>query len=209
LTNTSQSNILAGMNSAATRQLPPSYTENAHIDISKDMRLLIWLNVFGLALFFLFGWLFLRLAALLRPAYQGSSGSINLWLVINVLLAIVLTFILHELVHGLFFWIFTRSRPTFGFKGAYAYASAPGWYFRRDPYLVIGLAPLVLISLAGLLILPVIPAFLVTPLLFLLTMNASGAVGDMAVVLWLLRFPPDTLVMDHGDAITVFTNTPD
>ena len=104
------------------------YAEMLTLTFPKTSRLLIWLNIFGLALFFLFGWLFLRLTALLRPAYQGSSGGINLWLVINVLLAIVLTFIIHELVHGLFFWIFNRSRPTFGFKGAYAYASAPGWY---------------------------------------------------------------------------------
>jgi len=30
----------------------------------------------------------------------------------------------HELVHGAFFWIFSRSRPVFGLRIGYAYAAA-------------------------------------------------------------------------------------
>ena len=194
------------MQPAAIPQLPPKYVKTASIDLSKNPRLLLWLNLIGLVLFFLFGWFFLRLAAILRPDSHNLSGSLNLWLVIGILVATILTFLLHELVHGLFFWIFTRSRPKFGFKGAYAFAAAPGWYLRQAPFLIVGLAPLVLISLAGLLLIPIIPNSLEIPLLFLLTVNASGAVGDLAVVIWLLRFPRQIFIMDHGDAITVFSS---
>jgi hypothetical protein len=120
---------------------------------------------------------------------------------LTILAALVAVLLLHELVHGAFFWISTRSQPRFGLKLTYAFAAAPDWYIPRNPYLVIGLAPVVLITLAGILLLPFIPPALVLPCVLALALNASGSVGDAYIIGCLIRRPPSTLVNDHGDSI--------
>ena len=69
----------------------------------------------------------------------------------------MVVFVLHEAVHGLFFWLYTRDRPRFGFKGWYLYASAPGWYLSRNRFLVVGLSPLVTMTAAALGLAMVVP----------------------------------------------------
>ncbi len=76
--------------------------------------------------------------------------------------------------------------PLFGLRGLYAFAAAPGWYIPRNPYLWIGLSPLVLISIFGLLLVPLIPQSVLFAWLFGLTYNAAGAAGDLYFVFWLL-----------------------
>jgi hypothetical protein len=112
--------------------------------------------------------------------------------------------LLHEVIHGLFFWLYTHQRPIFAFKGAYAYAAAPDWYLPRNKYVVVGLSPLILISLAGLLLLTIAPLSFFPSILIAMIFNAAGAVGDLIVVGWLLLQQPDSLVRDYGDMFTVY-----
>jgi hypothetical protein len=168
------------------------------------------LNILALVLLMLFGWLFTRLLSLLRPleAAQGLSFSFSMSNMLNWILmligVLVVMIVLHEGLHGLFFWLFSGAAPVFGFKVYYAYASAPGWYFRRLPYMVIGLAPLLLISLAGVLLIMVVPASWLGALLLLVVMNASGAVGDLMAVIWLVFQPKVSLVLDLSESIEVY-----
>jgi len=192
------------------RALPGTYSLHREVDLSKDQPLLIKLNLAGILLFFAFAWLFGWLAAIIQPevAHSGlSSGTIevNLVTILTIVLAFILVLILHEAVHGAFFWIFTQARPLFGLKAAYAYAAAPDWYIPRNTYLVVGLSPLVVISAAGIILLPLVPTDLLLPWLFALATNASGAVGDLYIVGWLLTQPAQTLVQDRGDGMLIFT----
>jgi hypothetical protein len=114
---------------------------------------------------------------------------------------------LHEIIHGVCFWLITRSFPKFGLGSAYAFAAAPGWYIPRNLYLMVGLAPLVVITVAGLALLPALPTNVLLVWWFVLTVNASGAVGDMFVVGWLLLHTSGTLINDHGDRINVYAPT--
>src|SRR5215472_1241933 len=107
----------------ATRTLPAEYQAYATISLAKNKRLFILLNVLGLALFFGSGWLFVQIALLLRPAVAltfpqsaGSQFSLPLSWIWGAPLAFVLGVPLHEAAHGLFFWLFTRSRPRFAYK---------------------------------------------------------------------------------------------
>jgi hypothetical protein len=191
-----------------TNSLPANYSPVGTLDLSSNKPALIWLNILGTVLFFLFGYLFLRAAFVLRPTDMGaaisvfSSNQLTLILAVLLLTAIMLT--IHELIHGVFFWVFTKDRPHFGFKWFYAYAAAPDWYLPRNQHLVVGLAPLVLITLAGLALLAIVPATAIPAVLFFMTMNASGAVGDIVTVLWLLTQPPTVLVQDVGDSFTIY-----
>ncbi len=182
------------------------------IDLSKNKRLAVITNIAGTVLLLLFGWLFSSLMAYIRPGYgAGFNLSIsNLWdllITIGVVLGVTAVMVLaHEGLHGVFFWFFTRHRPTFGFRGYYAFAAAPGWYIPRNPYLLISLAPFVLITAAGLVLLATLPDVLVGPLLLLVSMNAAGAVGDLMVAGWLLGKPPRFVVQDFGDGVNLFGN---
>ncbi len=112
--------------------------------------------------------------------------------------------VLHELVHGVFFWLFTRSRPTFGFRGWYAFAAAPGWLLTRGQYLVVTLAPFVLLSILGIILLAIVPTGALAAILAGTVMNAAGAVGDLWVVFLILREHRPIMIEDLGDGFNFY-----
>jgi hypothetical protein len=194
-----------------TQTLPANYILAKTIDLSKDRRALLILNAAGLVLFLLSAWFLVWLAAAVRPdlaarGFTFSSGSLgNLAGLVAWIIAITIGMVVvHETIHGLFFWLFTRSRPRFGLGGTYAFAAAPDWYIPRRLYLVVALAPLVLMTLTGLAAVFVVPDNLLPGLLLLIAMNFSGSVGDMMVAAWLLRQPPGMLSQDYGFGVRFY-----
>lgn len=200
----------------ATQTLPAGYIRIGRLNLLKDRRLLIGMNILGLALFFLFAWLFTRLLLWLRPeaagglwqiAIHGWGDLLRITAVLAGLTAAVV--ILHEAAHGVFFWLFTGSMPHFEFKIVYAAASAPGWYLPRLQYIIVGLAPLVLLSLLGTAAMAVVPPGWLPALVAFLVFNASGAVGDLIVVAWVLALRRARLALDEVTAITLFAPGPE
>lgn len=194
-----------------TRTLPPGYRSIGTLDIRRDLRLLLGLNLLGAVLLVGAGWLFLRALFWLRPldasaALRLEITSLGAALLASGILLVILALmlVLHEAIHGLFFRLFTGDRPVFAFHWAYAYAAAPDWFIPRRQYAVIGLAPLVFITLGGLAAMLIVPAWLLLPLYILLTFNAGGAVGDLWMIGWLLRQPTTCLANDRGDALTLY-----
>ncbi len=116
----------------ATKQLPSNYQQRASLDISRDKKTMIALNLAGMLLLIPFGWLFLYLFALIRPdttAFSLEVSGLGVFLVGGLLLLVVVGIVLlHELVHGLFIWLYTGSRLHLGLGASYAYAAAPDWY---------------------------------------------------------------------------------
>lgn len=196
----------------ATQELPASYQKVGAIDVAKDQRLLVILNVIGLVVMVFSGWLFFRAWIWLRPNDAGSGfqllqiNSLAGWLVLiaAILGLTALHIVLHEAIHGIFFWLFTRSRPRFAFRISYAYAAAPGWYIPSRQHVINTLAPLVLISLLGLFLFRVAPPAWMLPVWFTIMMNAGGSVGDLLVAVWLMIHPSSGLALDTGDAVTLF-----
>lgn len=191
-----------------TRQLGAGYMTTAELNV-QDRRVALALNLAGLGGLFLFGWFFSLAVAAIRPEISPGLG----WLFSDANLLILIAgfigvLILHELIHGLFFWLFTGVRPQFGFKVYYAYAAAPDWFLPRNQFLVVGLGPIVLISLAGLGLMTVVSDQLLPELLLLLILNAAGSVGDLAVVGWLLGQPATTYINDTGPRMTFYKPAP-
>jgi hypothetical protein len=207
-------------------QLPENYVERGTIDLAKDFKLLLRLQVAAFVAVILAGWLFLNLTYILRPdsvallslrSLLGHSSddvftiriSLSIYMLMSLLIATVLMIVLHEAVHGFTFWYFTRKKPTFGFKGLYAFAASPkGTYLPRLQYFVVALAPLIFLSLAGIALIPILPLLALPTLVFFLIGNAAGAIGDVWVVAWLLREPPEILLQDRGDAVTCYGPPP-
>jgi len=193
----------------ATQTLPENYSFDSKFDL-KDKKLLIWLNVIGLFLTIFFLFLFGKIAIWLRSDLGESTffsingpGDILLKLA-GIFLIVILVMVLHEGVHGFFFWLFAQNKPIFGIKTGYAYAAMPGWYFQRNQYLIIGLAPFVILNMLGILLLALVPIDWLWVVLGSLLMNSSGAVGDLAVVFWLIRKPAASLAMDKADSIELY-----
>lgn len=202
-------------NTIATRQLPEGYREIKELDLSKEFKTSLLLSIASLVLFFVFGLLFLWLFQVLRPSFIEVQSGFSIiffdrespFMPLLVWAGIIFGMIfLHEAIHGLFFWLFTGDRPKFGFKIVYAFAGAPDWYITKFPYLIIGLSPFVILTILGFIIALIAPAAWLLPLLLFITMNASGAVGDIYAVFWLLFEPDNILIQDFGDKVKVYVD---
>ena len=189
----------------ATQTLPENYRPFARLNI-EDKRTQLILNIAGLVLLAVFGVLFfLWMAAFHSNEFAaGIQFNFHIGQFLAAILALIIVLVLHEGIHGLAYWLLAGVRPVFAFKGAYAYAAAPGWYVARGPYLAIGLAPLVLLSLAGMLALAIAPLNWLAVIYFAVVMNAAGAVGDLWVAVLLLRAPRGCLALDSGEEIQLF-----
>ena len=192
-----------------TKILPDGYHLTREIDLIKDKKTTIFLNLGALVFLIPVIWALISLVNLSHPGLIPLEGSIilnrqSLLTFIVVITTLVVVLLLHEMVHGLFFWIFTKTRPLFALRFSYAYAAAPGWYIPTRQYLVIGLSPLILIDLVAILLLWICPPAWVLPLCMAIAMNTCGALGDLYIIATLLRCSSSTLVLDTGDAVRYF-----
>ena len=194
--------------------LPITHVQSWGLDLANDQKAAVILNIAAFPLFAAFGWVFLTLASGLRSqiATRVYLGSItpNPFLFLLLFIAfIVVLMVIHEAIHGIFFWIFTRSRPVFGLKLLFAYAGAPEWYIPRNQYAIIGLAPLVLMTVGGFLVVSLAPLSVGQLALIGITLNASGAVGDLYVSGKVMCQPRNVLVQDTGARFTMFREIDD
>lgn len=136
----------------------------------------------------------------------GGSPHIKLYVTFfGVVFAILnLTLVMpaaHEAIHGVVARLF-RARPEFGIGPGFAYTT-----FRQPvrplPYLIIGLAPLVLISAAGVALLTLAPRAPGQTLIFIVG-NATGAFGDLWVAMKVLRLPRDVRICDLADGFAYY-----
>lgn len=171
----------------------------------KQNKAAMWgMNAASLLLLFLFGWLFLAYVQGIRPGILTEVVTHYfdpILFVISLVAVFVIIIVMHELLHGIFFWIFSHQPPKFGLRGWYAFASAPGWFFPRRQYLVIGLAPVVCISALGLILLALLPVEAVMLALFAVIINAASSVGDLWIIIRLIFERGPVAVEDVGDGM--------
>ncbi|NJD58003.1 MAG: hypothetical protein C3F13_10670 [Anaerolineales bacterium] len=194
----------------AVKDLPDHYTTQDTLDLSST-RTALWLNLAAIPLLFVFGWIFNKVFNLI---IADNSAQFDIWQTIKsfsftewmiAILGLVVMLILHELVHGIFFWLFTHERPKFALRSGYAFAAAPDWYLRKYPYIVVGLSPLVIISILCSILVIFVNSQLIGYLLLIATFNAAGALGDMIVVAWVIGHKSPVYVRDQGDSFSVFS----
>ena len=193
----------------STQTLPEGYFQTYEINLAKDKRLAILLNVLGFIIFVLTFVLLVFFIRWIRPGILISGfylkGNLStLWDLLVLIIFVAFNLAFHELIHGFFFWVFTRSKPVYALHLAYAYAAAPDWYIPVRQYWIIGLAPLVIIDAIGLLLILAAPASWLLIIVFLVTLNTGGAIGDLFIISRLLRVTPDCLVRDKGDGVCFF-----
>lgn len=192
----------------ATQTLPENYILAWDVDMKRDKRLNIILQFIGLIWMALAGWILGLLALWMRPDFNdalrtGMAGNVLLTLLL-ILVVMVVTIVFHELVHGLLFWFFARHRPEFGVGRGYAFAAMPDWYFPKRQYLVIGLGPLVGLTLLGMAIIVFAPLAWLGLVLTGAVINAGGAIGDIYVCWRIAREAEDVWIKDIGDGFQVY-----
>jgi hypothetical protein len=202
----------------ANTSLPSSYSEYTVLEPSKNPKLVIGAVVTGIALLLISCWLLVLFTNTIRPvALDGirlrdfRATPTATFLVIppallrDLLVALIAVLIIHELVHGLLYWLLSGKLPKFGIQGLFPYAAAPmGVYFPRNEFLTVGLAPLVLLTAVGLLLIVIAPIPFVPFLLFFVALNAGGAGGDLIMVIRLMSFSSDSVMQDNDARVTVY-----
>ena len=193
----------------ASGSLPDDYHQVLYWKVTEKRSRVIALNILAVPLFVIFGVVFSSLAVSLGKLPSGEF-KFGLSEISLVFVGVLLTFVLHELTHGLAMQMFGAS-PKYGiiWKGLMLYATSPGYAYRRNNYVVIALAPFVLISLLVVLGMWVLQGTTWVALLVLCgIVNASGAIGDMWITMIVLRYAATAYVMDERDGIRVFLPKP-
>jgi hypothetical protein len=128
-------------------------------------------------------------------SFKGVTWQeVTVWLVVNIIGYFIILPV-HEAIHGLTI-LFWGGRPHFGAKLPLAlFCGAREQIFRRDQYIVVALAPLVVLSIAGMILMLLAPGF-ASYAIFAIAGNISGSAGDLVVARQLCRLPRNVLVED-------------
>jgi hypothetical protein len=187
--------------------IPDHYRERLHF-VATRPDTLFWLNLVALPP------LFLALLAMtwwhntainVRGAQPGGEN-LPFWLI--TLILIVLVLVLHEWVHGLAIqW--AGHRPRYGIKTwnglpLVLYATTDNVLFPRNTFIAIALAPLIVLTLLGMVLIWLLPDSFASTITLGVALNAAGAVGDLWMTALALRFPSSALVRDEADGIRIF-----
>ena len=178
--------------------LPEGYEEKRIIDLQKDTKTAGTVN--GLALIvgillFVPGHFIVPISSALKALRFSHS--------IVLIAGMIAYILLHELIHGVVMWLYSRQKPFYGFTGTYAYAGS-SCYFNRFSYTVIALAPVVLLGIA-LLVLNLLLGEEWFWIVYLIQItNLSGATGDLYITWQLSKMPDDILINDVGVRMTVY-----
>lgn len=200
----------------AIQRLQDNLTQISTLDFRDNQTLVILsyaLRAFGAVIF---GGLFyaaahaihpgagLTLASLVTIAIDGLPDVAGIGLIV---LAVVFVLWLHELVHAGVFYVHTGAPPRIGIRGPIIFAAAEGFLNARNAMIVNALAPFVLISGLGLLLMAVVPVAALAWVFIPTVVNAAAAGGDFMAVLWLLRLPRGVQIEDHGDLLIAYDST--
>lgn len=179
--------------------LPDGYEEKMVVDLQKDTKTAGKVNGLSLILAVL----------LILPGHRivPVPHALELFRVLHgaVLLAGMIAYILlHELVHGIAMYLYSRQKPFYGFTAMYAYAGS-SCYFARTGYIVIALAPIVLLGIVLLLLNLLLGEEWFWVVYLIQIINLSGAAGDLYVTRLFSKMPEDILIHDIGVRMTVYS----
>jgi hypothetical protein len=190
-------------------ELPPGYREVRYLAATEG-RVLLWLNVFSLVP------LVIALAgvgiwgAFVRRL-RGSSPSLfweNIPWLVAVIIVIVLMIVLHEWIHGLAIrWMGYKPRYGINLAKGVFFATTDNGLFWRNQFIMVALAPLVIITLAGMALMIFTPDSLGYYIGLIVVMNAAGAIGDLWMAAVVSRYPDNALIRDEADSIRIYTHS--
>jgi len=183
------------------------YKEITKIELSRELTVI--LTGMGILSLFLFGCFFM----LVHTSITQNTGGFETT-PITILIAIstiVFTMLFHEFIHGIAISMY-GGKPRYGAGVAhyilpYLYTTT-GTIFRRNQFIAILIAPLIVISVLGVISMIAFPAiahWFIIPL----TMNAAGAIGDLWMTVSIVRYPKHILLADDHSGLTIYGKSTD
>ena len=185
--------------------LPADYREVHYMSIN-ERGMLLWLNVLSvvplvISALVVFGALLVYHDELGAPLAIHALPDKVPPLLGFALILVVLP--LHEWIHGLVIGRLGH-RPRYGIKWFVLFATSDGALFRRDEFIQIALAPLVVITAVGGVLMFFLPLGMAQWVALGVTVNAAGAIGDLWMTAVALRYDPSALVRDEEDSMRIF-----
>ena len=183
--------------------LPEDYGEIYSLNLQKDKRTAIIVNLLALAIAAVMA-VSMNFFVPVTSVFDMSGGIVRYFLRLAALIVLmVLYMVLHELVHGIAMKLCGTKRVKYGFTGLYAFAGSEDYYDKKS-YIFIALAPIVLWGT----VLAAVNFFVPTEWFWIVYMiqliNISGAAGDLFAAVKLSRMPKDILIQDSGVSMRVF-----
>lgn len=173
------------------------------IELLANQSLLRKLGIWQVILFFIFYILNSILFFSFKiPTKLGINFSTFFQGLLDIIIGGFILLIIHELIHGLFFWLFSRKKVIFGFKQGLAYASCPGFLFSKSQFFITLSSPFIFITV----FLFILQFSLFHPLviLFLLSWHASACAGDFYMMKIILKAPANILIEDTESGINLW-----
>lgn len=171
--------------------------QHKRIDIVGHVKLQVLLNLMAIPLFFGFWFLMALLTGI-------NAFSMDLWKLWSIFILLIVFMVVHELIHGLFFKLFhPRDHVKYGYTKGMLYATNPGKLYKRWQFMIIGIMPLILITLAlwGLFWIGVIHA---SVFILVAAFHAAGCVGDLYFEIVLMFSPIGAMVEDTATGMTIY-----
>ncbi len=191
----------------AYRSLPEGYQETLQINLQKDKKTSLRVNLGGalaMVIVFLLGHFIVPVTEF--KALMDLEGG-AFFLRFGALLAGYVAYIvLHELTHAAAMKAVGGGRVVFGFTGVYAFAGSHEDYFDKNAYHLVALSPLVVWGVIFGALALLLPRSWFWVVWFLQAGNIGGSAGDIYVTLKLLKHPATILVRDTGVDMTVYDN---
>lgn len=174
-------------------------------NLMENKKVIFWLNVVSIPLIFLFIFLFTTLLYVFYGNEDfGISMNFDLMGFVLFLVFFFLLIVVHELIHGAFFKLFhPEGKVKFGFKNGMAYATSPNSFYTRGQFILICLAPFVLIS-SALMGYALFSLNTSIPLIFLASCHAASCAGDFYWVFLISRQGGNIRVQDTEVGMSIY-----
>jgi hypothetical protein len=149
------------------------------------------------------------LAEILRPDFQPrplhfqAPTPERLWAILILVVILAIFFAIHELVHATCLYFFTGHFPSLVAGAGGLAIRLPRWYIPRDQFLIVNLAPFVVITLIGVLLLPAVPQSYISLTVFFTAMNIAGSSADVFLSAYLFLHPSSIYLETEG---TIYFN---
>jgi len=187
-----------------TQSLPSTYIpyDNFNPTMWRKTNWVMW--IFGIALAWLSYSFLRRLAEILRPNFQPRPLHFQaltlerLWSILILVVILTIFLAIHELIHAIFLWTFTGQFPNLATGGGGIAIRLPGWYIPRNQFLIVNLAPFVVITLIGTFLLAGMPERYISLTVFFTAMNIAGSIFDIFTTVYLVLFPPTIYLETEG-----------
>jgi len=192
-----------------TQTLPSEYElyENVCIDKWKKTRAIQF--IFGIILAWLSYNIIHSIVLSLRPEYQPPTPhfpglSLNLLIIIFRIAAPVLILIsIHEFIHTLILYFYTGQWPKVKASLDGISIRTPQWYIPRNQFLFINLAPVFILGISGLFLIPFVSQSYLSLLIFLFTISIGASYADITSSLYLFLHSPSSYLKTSG---VIFVN---